>query len=113
MDFPQLDRNQRPLSDYLATRLKANLYYARMTGHGLTGQGLAKATVNDWLNDTEEAFQIGKRLGDKVIVIGVSTGGTLATWLSLQPNTDEIMAVILMSPNFGLKDSNSKILTLP
>ena len=70
-------------------------------------------TVNDWLNDTMEAFEIGKRLGDKVIVIGVSTGGPLAAWLAEQPNTDEALAFILLSPNFAPRDSSAEILTLP
>lgn len=75
---------------------------------------MAEATANDWLNDTIEAVEIGKRLGDKVIVIGTSTGGTLATWQALQTdNDDEVLAYILMSPNFGLKDWSGEILTWP
>lgn len=102
-----------PLCDQIAAHLGANLYYARLTGHGRSGQALAEATVNDWLNDTIEAVEIGKRLGDKVIVIGSSTGGTLATWHALQANNDEVLAYVLMSPNFGTKDLSGEILTWP
>jgi esterase/lipase len=102
-----------PLIDQVAARLGANLFYTRLTGHGRTDSAMAEPTVNDWLNDTAEAFEIGKRLGDKVIVIGTSTGGTLATWLAEQPNTEEILAVVLISPNYGPKERMSEILAWP
>lgn len=102
-----------PLSDELAAQLGANLFYVRLTGHGRPGEALAEATVNDWLNDTQEAFEIGQRLGERVIVIGTSTGGTLATWLAQQPNTEAVLAYILISPNFAPRDPNAEILTWP
>jgi esterase/lipase len=102
-----------PLSDEIAAKLGANLFYTRLSGHGRTGAAMDEPTVNDWLNDTMEAFEIGKRLGEKVIVIGVSTGGPLAVWLAEQPNTDEALAYVLLSPNFAPRDSNAEILTLP
>lgn len=102
-----------PLSDELAAQLGANLFYARLTGHGRPGEALAEATVNDWLNDTQEAFEIGQRLGERVIVIGTSTGGTLAAWLAQQPNTEAVLAYVLISPNFAPRDPNAEILTWP
>jgi len=102
-----------PLSDEIATELGSNLFYTRLSGHGRSGAAMDEPTINDWLNDTMEAFEIGKRLGDKVIVLGVSTGGPLAAWLAEQPNTDEALAYVLMSPNFAPRDSNAEILTLP
>jgi esterase/lipase len=102
-----------PLSDEIAAQLGANLFYTRLAGHGRSNAAMAEPAVNDWLNDTMEALAIGKRLGDKVIVIGTSTGGTLAAWLAQQPNTDEVLAYVLISPNFGPRDPNSEVLTWP
>lgn len=102
-----------PLCDQIAAQLGANLFYTRLSGHGRSEAAMAEATVNDWLNDTVEALEIGKRLGDRVVVIGVSTGGTLATWLAGQPATDAVMAYVLMSPNFAPKDPAAQILTWP
>jgi esterase/lipase len=84
-----------------------------LTGHGRNEAAMAEPTVNDWLNDTAEALEIGKRLGDKVIVIGTSTGGTLATWLAGQKNTEAVIAYILLSPNFAPKEEISEILAWP
>ena len=102
-----------PLSDELAAQLGANFFYTRLSGHGRTGGAMTEPTVHDWLNDTNEAFEIGKRLGDKVIVIGVSTGGPLVTWLAEQPHTDEALAFVLISPNFAPYDHKAEILTYP
>ena len=102
-----------PLSDKLAAQLGANLFYTRLSGHGRSNAAMAEPTVNDWFNDATEALEIGKQLGEKVIVIGTSTGGTLATWLAEQPNTDAVLAYVMISPNFAPRDSNAEILTLP
>jgi len=102
-----------PLSDELASKLGANLFYTRLSGHGRSNAAMAESTVNDWLNDTMEALEMGKRLGDKVIMMGSSTGATLETWLAELPNTDAVLAYILMSPNYAPRDSNSEVLTLP
>lgn len=102
-----------PLCDQIAARLGANLVYTRLTGHGRSCTAMAEPTVNDWLNDAAEALEIGKRIGDKVIVVGTSTGGTLATWLAIQPNTEAVAAYVLISPNFGPKEGLAEILTWP
>jgi esterase/lipase len=102
-----------PLSEHLAAKLGANLFYTRFTGHGETGEALARATINDFFNDSMEAMEIGKRLGEKVIVIGTSNGGVLATWLAMQAGQEQVLAYILMSPNFGLRDKTSVVATWP
>lgn len=111
--FSATRQETAPLSDELAAELDANLFYTRLSGHGRSSEAMAEPTVNDWFNDAVEAFEIGKRLGDKVIVIGASTGGTLATWLAEQPDGDEVLAYILLSPNYAPRDSKAGILTWP
>ena len=100
-----------PLADTVAKSLNANLFYTRLAGHG--GPGMVDGSVNRWANDANEALQIGHRLGDKVILIGTSTGSTLATWLALQPTNSELGAMILLSPNFYSADSNMSMLLWP
>jgi esterase/lipase len=102
-----------PLSDQLAQKFGANLFYTRLSGHGLEGEAMANASVNDWLQDSQEALKIGQRLGKKVLVIGTSTGATLATWLALQADQSQTLAYVLISPNFSPKSSASELLTWP
>ena len=102
-----------PLADTVAKSLNANLFYTRLAGHGRGGPGMVDGSVNRWANDANEALQIGHRLGDKVILIGTSTGSTLATWLALQPTNSELGAMILLSPNFYNADSDMRMLLWP
>lgn len=104
----------RPLPDEVADQLDANLFYTRLTGHGQDGAAMAQGSVNAWINDYEEALAIGRAIGDKVIVISTSTGGSLAAWAATQPGaSDGIAAIALISPNFGVKASGAEILTMP
>jgi esterase/lipase len=100
-----------PLSDELAKQLGANLFYTRLSGHGRGGAAMAEASINDWLNDSQEALQIGAQLGERVVVIGTSTGATLATWLATQPQSKNVLAYAMISPNFAPKDPAAQVLT--
>lgn len=103
-----------PLCDRLAQSIGANLFYTRLTGHGQDGEAMATATMNDWLNDATQAFTIGRRLGKHIIVIGTSTGGTLATWLASQPDAAPFFhSLVLISPNFLPKNPLAAITLWP
>ena len=104
----------RPVPDKVAAALGANLYFTRLTGHGQDGAALAEATVKDWANDIAEALALGKMLGEKVIVIGTSTGAGLATWAANDPKLkSQIDALIFVSPNYGVQAGGSWLLTMP
>jgi len=102
-----------PLADTVAKSLNANLFYTRLTGHGRGADGMVDGSVNGWANDANEAMEIGRKLGDKVILIGTSTGSTLATWLALQPTNTDLATMILLSPNFYSADSNMSMVLWP
>lgn len=104
----------RPLPDLVARALGANLYFSRLTGHGQSGDALAEASVDDWIADFSEALAIGEQLGDKVVMMATSTGGTLVTWALAQPAYHgRIAAAVLLSPNYGLKAVGSFLLAMP
>ena len=104
----------RPLPDDVADELDANLFYTRLTGHGQDGAAMAQGSVNAWINDYEEALAIGRAIGDKVIVIATSTGGSLAAWAATQASaSDGVAAIAFISPNFGVKASGAEMLTRP
>ena len=103
-----------PLCEHLSQAIKANIFFTRLSGHGVDNEALARVAVDDWLQDTVEAVKIGQRLGKKVIIIGTSTGATLATWyLATYPQDDAVAAAIMISPNFGPKPIFSEILLWP
>jgi esterase/lipase len=110
--FSATRQETAPLCDRLAAQLGANLYYTRLAGHGLDGAALDRATVDDWLNDATEALAIGQRLGERVILVGTSTGATLAAWLAEQPAAP-LRACVLLSPNFLPHDHRAQFLTWP
>lgn len=104
----------RPLPDQLAEALGANLYFARLTGHGQGSAALAMARTADWLSDAREAVEIGAAIGDAVILMATSTGGTLVPFLLLDERlTPKIAAALLMAPNFGLRSAGAPLLTAP
>lgn len=100
----------RPLPDEVADQLDANLFFTRLTGHGQDGAAMTQGSLNAWINDYEEALAIGRAIGDKVIVISTSTGGSLAAWAATQPGaSDGVAAIAFISPNFGVKASGAGI----
>jgi alpha-beta hydrolase superfamily lysophospholipase len=103
-----------PMAEQVAQALGANLFQSRLSGHGrLAPDAMGEASVQDWLADTVEAVRIARTLGDKVLVIGCSTGATLASWLALTPEGGQVTAQVLISPNFGPRDKRSDIINGP
>ena len=105
----------RPVPDQVAIELGANLFFTRLKGHGRTPDAMAEAKADDWLNDTAEALIIGARLGKKLIVVSTSTGSSLAAYLHAhQPKWGDMIAGhVMISPNFGLADPTSALLSFP
>lgn len=104
----------RPVPDEVARNLGANLFFTRLAGHGRDGKAMATASAEDWLFDMAEAMAIGRRLGDRVIVIGTSTGGTLAALAATDPALNGGLAgTVLISPNFGVQAPAQWVLDAP
>lgn len=104
----------RPVPDDVAAALGANLFFTRLAGHGRTSAAMAEPLAGDWIEDTAEAMEIGRRLGDRVLVIATSTGGTLAAIAATDPDLSRDMAgIVMVSPNFGLRPLATRILDLP
>lgn len=102
-----------PLCDELGAALGANVYYTRLAGHGRNPRAMGEVTGNDWLQDATDALAIGRTIGERVVVVGTSTGGTLALWLASQAGNDAIAAQVLISPNLGPRDRKGELLAGP
>ena len=101
-----------PVAQRLADALGANLFETRLTGHGLKSQKLENVSAEDWLDDTAEALAVGKSIGKRLIVVGTSTGATLALTAALA-HPQDIAALVLISPNFAPRDDNADFMTWP
>lgn len=132
----------RPVVGRIAKHLQANSYCDRLPGHGRQreaqpgwsgtaitrgppcGKALLKeAQPRELFLSALDALRVGLTLGDRVVLVGVSTGAALATWLAsllleenpnaldeegnLQPGTvealgDRLAGLVLISPAYAL-----------
>lgn len=112
--FSATSREISPVPEQLAAALGANLYLARLTGHGQDGAAMATASVAAWMSDASEAMAIGRAIGQRVIVIGTSTGATLAHLAAFDENMRaQVAGLVYVSPNFGVRSVAGKILDMP
>ncbi|SFH41263.1 Esterase/lipase [Pedobacter insulae] len=101
-----------PAYNYLAKSLNANMYLARLADHGLdTIAPMEFFTADRLWESGKQAYAIGQKLGKKVILVGTSTGGSLA--LQLAATYPEINSLVLMSPNIAINDSKAWLLNNP
>ena len=103
-----------PVPQRVAEALGANLFETRFAGHGLPGAALGEATAADWAADLAEAMAVGERLGRRVVLMGTSTGASIAVLAALDPAYRErIAGLVLVSPNFGVADPKAVVLDMP
>ncbi len=102
-----------PVHENFAKKFGCNLYLARLADHGVdTVDQLINFTPDRWWESSKQALAIGKALGEKVIIISTSTGGTTALMLAAQ-YPEDVYALINMSPNIAINDPNAWIANNP
>ncbi len=83
----------------LARRYGMNLYAPRLAGHGLADESLFRnLTAMEFYQSAVEALEIAHTLGEKVIIMSTSTGGTLSLLLAYF-FPEKVEALIMYSPN--------------
>lgn len=102
-----------PIPELVAASLGANLFETRLAGHGRLDNGPLVANAEDWLDDGAEVLAIGKELGDELILIGTSTGATVAVAMANHPDFKMVDSLVLVSPNFGTNRAGSSAMTGP
>ncbi|RVT84507.1 alpha/beta hydrolase [Rhodobacteraceae bacterium CCMM004] len=107
-------RDIHPVAERVAARLNAPLILTRLAGHGRDGAALAEPRAGDWLADLDEALSAGRSVADRVLVMGSSTGGTLAAIAGADPRYAEgVAGVVLLSPNFAMSSPAARLLRWP
>ncbi len=101
-----------PVNEDFAKRYGCNLYLARLCCHGIdTTDALLNLTPENYLASAKKTVKIGRQLGDKVILMSTSTGGTLSLYLA--SGNPWIYALILFSPNVDMANKSTNILVKP
>ncbi len=107
--FSASQKEGDPVHYDFAKKFGCNLYLSRLEDHGVdTTEPLANVTADRLWNSAKEAYAIGKQLGNKIILMSTSTGGTLA--LKLCTEYPDIAANIMLSPNIAINDGNAWML---
>lgn len=112
--FSATNAEIRPVPERVAEALGANLILTRLTGHGRDGAAMATARAGDWVDDAALAMAIARNIGDRVVIIGTSTGATLASYVSLEPDIAEgLELLVAISPNYRTVNPAGRLLEWP
>lgn len=112
--FSATSEEIRPVPDKVAQTLGANLVFTRLAGHGRSGDAMAEPSAGDWMRDTGEALAAARLVGERVIIISTSTGGTLVAAAALRDDMmEDVAGAVFVSPNFAINSPSAVILTWP
>lgn len=93
-----------PVHKDIAAKYGMNLYLARLSDHGLESDSALLHLTPDRLWETSKlALAIGEVIGNKVILMSTSTGGTLALKLAAT-YPRKVAAIINYSPNVAINN---------
>jgi len=110
--FSASQEEGNPVHRNIAGQFGCNMYLARLSEHGIdTIDPLINMTATSLWESAKEAYAIGKQLGDKVILMGTSTGGTVA--LELASNFEDVAGLVLYSPNIAINNPSAFLTNNP
>ncbi len=111
--FSASQKEGDPIHRRFAKEFGCNLYLSRLSDHGIdTTEALMLFTADRVWESAKEALAIAKQLGNKVIIMSTSTGGTLALMLAAQ-YPEDVYALINMSPNIAINNPAAFLLNNP
>jgi len=102
-----------PVHRDFAQRYSMNLYLPLLSAHGLESiDPLLEMTPDQLYNSAKEALVAAHILGEKVILMSTSTGGTLSLKLAAE-FPDLVDGLILLSPNVAINNPKAFLLSKP
>ncbi len=106
-------REGSPVNADFARHFGCNAFLARLASHGLvTDDPLLDMTPERLYESSKEALVVAHQLGKKVVIMGCSTGCTLALKLAAD-FPDLVYGMILYSPNVQIKQKSAALLSGP
>jgi glycerophosphoryl diester phosphodiesterase/esterase/lipase len=107
--FGASSREGEPIMSKLSKKYNANVYMSRLKEHGINREDSFKnLTPENYLETAKEALLIGKLIGEKVILVSTSTGGSLS--LKLASEDSSVAGLIMYSPFIDLKNPAFKMI---
>jgi esterase/lipase len=111
--FSASQEEGNPVHRDFAKQFGCNLYLSRLADHGVdTTDALLYFTADRIWESAKQALAIGKQLGNKVILLSTSTGGTVALKLAAE-YPDDVYALINLSPNIRINNPAAFLLNDP
>lgn len=98
--------------DSVADILMANTYYSRFPGHGRDTLNLGDIDFREMLDQAITDLYAMQMLGDKVIVVGTSMGGMVATYLAAE-YPEMVDGLVLVSPFYDYAIKPGHLLKIP
>jgi pimeloyl-ACP methyl ester carboxylesterase len=106
-------REGYPVNEEFAHNFGCNAFFARLASHGeVTENPLIDMTPERLYESAREALSVAGQLGQKVVIMGCSTGCTLALKLAAD-FPDKVHSLILYSPNIQIKQKTAALLSGP
>jgi esterase/lipase len=111
--FSASQKEGDPVHRMVAKYYNANLYLARLAGHGIDlGDNTMIDLKTDALIETaEKALAIAKKLGDSLYIVSTSFGSAMSLYLATKH--PEIKAIAMYSPCIKIFDDNAALLDNP
>jgi pimeloyl-ACP methyl ester carboxylesterase len=111
--FSASQKEGDPIHLRFAKEFSCNLYLSRLADHGVdTTEQLLYFTADRIWESAKEALAIGNQIGEKVILMSTSTGGTVALKLAAD-YPDKVHALINLSPNVAINNPAAFLLNDP
>lgn len=85
------------LQTQYASEIGANSMTLALAGHGDQSSEARRVSYKDWIEETRRAIKLAHALGDKVILVGHSTGAILGVGQALE-DPHAVDALVLLEP---------------
>ncbi len=101
-----------PIHGDIARRYGCNLYLSRLFGHGIDDKDAFRdMTMDRLISSAIYAYAVGRKIGEDVILMGTSTGASLAMFIASL--FSEVKGIIAYSPLIDFHEIKARLIRSP